>query len=48
MCPGYGIRTNLLDEAVLTHTAGIICTPERAEALGLWARTASADTGELR
>jgi site-specific DNA recombinase len=48
VCPGYRIRTNLLDEAVLAHLAGIICTPERAEALGLRARTASADTDELR
>jgi hypothetical protein len=36
------------DEAVLAHLAGIICTPARAEALGLTARSASADTDELR
>lgn len=48
VCPGYRIRTNVLDEAVLAHLAGIICTPARAEALGLTARSASADTDELR
>ena len=33
---------------MLTHLAGIICTPERAEALGLKAHAASADADELR
>jgi site-specific DNA recombinase len=48
VCPGYRIRTNVLDDAVLAHLAGIICTPPRAEALGMRAHSASADTEELR
>jgi site-specific DNA recombinase len=48
VCTGYRIPTHVLDEAVLTHLAGIICTPERAEALGLKAHVASADGDELR
>jgi site-specific DNA recombinase len=48
VCPGYRIRTHVLDEAVLAHLAEIICTPERAKALGLRARAASAETEELR
>ena len=48
VCPGYRIRTNVLDDAVLAHLAAIVCTPERAEALGLATRTASSDMEELR
>jgi hypothetical protein len=48
VCSGYRIRTQVLDEAVLAHLAGIICTPERAEAFGQRARTTSADEDELR
>jgi site-specific DNA recombinase len=47
VCPGYRIRTTVLDEAVLAHLAGIICTPERAEALGKSARGGATDADEL-
>ena len=48
VCPGYRIRTNVLDEAVLAYLAGIICTPERAEALGQKAGGGRVDADELR
>ncbi|HEY6222721.1 MAG TPA: recombinase family protein [Gemmatimonadales bacterium] len=48
VCPGYRIRTNVLDEAVLAYLAGIICTPERAEALGQKAGGGTVDADELR